>query len=198
MLVTSVANGSNTGRKTDLQASYVALIAGLQAGYAPDYVFQLTTGDQRCDEVVAELQKYVTAAQATKSSNQAWRNDVQTERQVAAEVAPVRAAVHSVLIGRYGKGSTQLLAYGFSPQKVAERTAASKAGAAVKTKATRTARGTKGSKEKLAITGGVTGVLITPVTASQNVSTPATPAEVPATAAAAPATAAPAAKPTTA
>jgi hypothetical protein len=198
-LVTSVANGSNTGRKTDLQTAYSALIAGLQAGYAPDYVFQLATGDQRCDDVVAELQKYVTAAQATKSSNQAWRNNVQIERQVAAEVAPTRAAVQSVLQGRYGKGSTQLLAYGFTPQKVAERTAASKAGAAVKTKATRTARGTKGSKQKLEITGGVTGVIITPVTSSQ---TPATPAAEPAPAAAAgaPAAAAPAAasKPTTA
>jgi hypothetical protein len=201
-LVTSVANGSNTGRKTDLQTAYSALIAGLQAGYAPDYVFQLTTGDQRCDEVVAELQKYVTAAQATKSSNQAWRNNVQVERQVAAEVAPIRAAVHSVLQGRYGKGSTQLLAYGFSPQKVAERTAASKAGAAVKTKATRTARGTRGSKQRLTITGGVTGVVITPVTSSANVSTVAAPAPEPAPAATAgaPAAVAPvtAAKPTTA
>ena len=196
-LVTGVANGSNTGRKTDLQTSYVALIAGLQAAYQPDYVFQLTTGDQTCDEVVAELQKYVTAAQATKSSNQAWRNDVQVERQVALEVAPVRAAVHSVLQGRYGKGSTQLLAYGFSPQKVAERTAASKAGAAVKTKATRTARGTKGSKQKLEITGGVTGVIITPVTSS-SVGTVATPAAEPVPAAAAGTPAAAASKPTTA
>jgi hypothetical protein len=178
-LVTSVANGGNSGTKTDLQTSYVALIAGLQAGYAPDYVFQLATGDQRCDEVVAELQRYVTAAQATKGSYQAWRNDVEAERQVVAEVAPVRAAVHSVLQGRYGKGSSKLLAYGFTPQKVAERTVASKAGAIVKNEATRIARGTKGSKKKLEITGGVTGAVITPVTSSQTVAAPAPAAKPP-------------------
>jgi len=183
-LVTSVANGGNTGTKTDLQTSYVALIAGLQAGYAPDYVFQLATGDQRCDEVVAELQRYVTAAQATKGSYQAWRKDVEAERQVVAQVAPIRAAVHSVLEGRYGKSSTQMLTYGFSPQKVAERTVASKAGAIAKNEATRTARGTKGSKKKLDVTGGVTGVIITPVTSSPNVSTVATAAPEPAPAAA--------------
>ncbi len=197
-LVTGVANGGNTGTKTDLQTSYVALIAGLQAGYAPDYVFQLATGDQRCDAVVAVLQQYVTAAQATKSSYQAWRNDVEAERQVVAQVAPVRASVHSVLEGRYGKSSTQMLTYGFSPQKVAERTVASKAGAIAKNEATRTARGTKGSKKKLDVTGGVTGVVITPVTSSQTPATPAT-QPAPAAAAGAPAAAAPATagKPTT-
>ena len=177
----------------------MALIAGLQAGYAPDYVFQLATGDQRCDEVVAELQRYVTAAQATKGSYQAWRKDVETERQVVVEVAPIRAAVHSILVGRYGKSSTQMLTYGFTPQKVAQRTVASKATAIAKNEATRTARGTKGSKKKLATTGGVTGVVITPVTASQTAATPA-PQPAPAAAAGATPTAAPApaGKPTTA
>ncbi len=182
-LVTGVANGGNTGTKTDLQTSYVALISGLQAGYAPDYVFQLATGDQRCDEVVAVLQKYVTAAQVTKGSYQAWRNDVEEERQVVAQVAPVRAAVRSVLEGRYGKSSTQMLTYGFTPQKVAERSVASKASAIVKNEATRTARGTKGSKKKLTVTGGVTGVVLTPVTSTPNASAPATPAAEPAPAA---------------
>jgi hypothetical protein len=99
---------------------------------------------------------------------------------VVAEVAPVRAAIQSVLQGRYGKGSSKLLAYGFTPQKVAERTVASKAGAIVKNEATRTARGTKGSKKKLEITGGVTGVKITPVTSTPNAAPVATPAPEPA------------------
>ncbi len=179
-----MANGSNNGTKSALQTAYVGLIAGLQANYQPDDVFQLVTGDKTTSELVAEFQQFVQAAEATKASYQAYRADVQAERQVAAQVAPDRAAVHSVLVARYGKRGTQLLQYGFAPQKVPQRTALSKAAAAVKTEATRTARGTTGSKAKRKVKGNVTGVVLTPVTSTQPDATPvASPAPTPAPAA---------------
>jgi hypothetical protein len=168
--VTSVANSNNTGPKAALQTSYVALIAGLQANYAPDYVFELPMGSKTTLEVVAMLQQFVQAAETTKGSYQSWRNDVQAERQIEQQVAPVRAGIKLALQSRYGKSGLPLLSYGFLPQKVTDKTVTSKAAAKVKGEATRAARGTVGSKKKLAVTGNVTGVTITPIT-----STPATP-----------------------
>ncbi len=182
--VTSVANGSNSGTKSALQTSYVGLIAGLQANYQPDDVFVLVTGNKTTSELVAGFQQFVQAAESTKASYQAYRADVQAERQIEAQVDPDRAAVRSVLEARYGKSGTQLLQYGFAPQKIPQRTALSKAAAAVKVAATRDARGTKGSKEKLKVKGNVTGVILTPVTSTQSDATPvAAPAAVPAPAA---------------
>jgi len=143
--VTSVANSKNTGSKAALQTSFVALIAGLQASFASDYVFELPMGNQTTRQLVAMLQQFVQAAESTKSSYQSWRNDVQAERQVEQAVTPVRAAIKLVLQGRFGKSSNQLLPYGFLPQKVVQKTALSKAVATVKNEATRKARGTVGA-----------------------------------------------------
>ena len=197
--VTGVANNGNTGTKMELQTSYVALIAGLQAFYQPSDVLLLTTGTQTCGDLIAEFQQYVQAAENTKASYQAWRGDVQTERTVLAGVGPKRSAVRSLVESRFGKGGTQLLQLGFAPKKTVKRTVVSKAEGVVKGKATRTARGTKGSKQKLDVTGNVTGVELTPITSTSSVGNVATPANVAASAAAAgapaTATATPAGKP---
>ncbi len=164
-VVTGVANGNNAGTKVELQSSYMALIAGLQQNYQPGDVFDLVTGQTTCAELVTLFQGFVTSAEQTKASNQVWRNDVQAEREAEQQVRPVRAAVKSVLVGKYGKSSTKLLAYGFQPAKVPVKSTTAKSTAVAKAEATRTARGTKGSKQKQAIVGNVTGVVITPVTA---------------------------------
>ena len=73
---------------------------------------------------------------------------------------------------------TVLAGLGLAPRKPRTPLTAEQLAARVaKAKATREARGTKGSKQKAAIVGNVTGVSISPLTA---------PAAVPATTAAAP------------
>ena len=161
-----MANGGNKGTKIELQTSYIALIAGLQQNYQPGDVFDLPMGQMTRDQIIAEFQTFVNAAEATRSSNQAWRQDVQAERAAELAAAPVRTSVKAVLVGRYGKSSTQLLNYGIPPAKVPTvKSPAVKAAALAKSEATRAARGTKGSVQKQSITGNVTGVVITPVTA---------------------------------
>jgi hypothetical protein len=162
--VTGVANGNNAGTKVELQTSYLALIAGLLANYQPNDPFVLASGTMTRDELIASFQSFVTAAETTKSSNATWRQDVQNERAIEATVAPIRADVKNVLVARYGKSGATLTQYGFAPQKAAVRTTLSKTTALAKAEATRKARGTKGSVQKLAVTGNVTGVVITPVT----------------------------------
>jgi hypothetical protein len=180
--VTNTANGSNKGTKVELQTSYLALIGGLLANYQPDDVFELPTGDMTRDQLITEFQGFVSSAETTKSGYQAWRADVQDERTAELKVRPLRAGVKGVLVGKLGRSSTLLLTYGFTPAKVAVKSVAVKTGAVAKSKATREARGTKGSVQKRAITGNVTGVIITPVTAGPTASQPAaaTPAPAPA------------------
>jgi hypothetical protein len=192
--ITGVASGSNTGTKVALQTSYVALMAGLEALYQPGDVLQLSTGNETRDELIADFQQFVQAAENTKASYQAWRGDVQTERQVLQDVNPKRGAVRTLMESRFGKGGTQLLQLCFVPRKPAKTTVEAKAQGVVKGEATRKARGTKGKKQKLGVTGNVTGVILTPVTSSQNVAPPA-PAPVAAAPAVAPAATTPPVKP---
>ena len=163
-----MANGNNTGTKVELQTAYLALIAGLEEFYQPGDVFELPTGDIARDELIATFQGFVNAAENTKSSYQAWRQDVQTERVAEQSAGPQRAAVKAVLVGKYGKSSTQLLRFGIAPAKVPTKSTAVKTAAVAKSEATRAARGTKGKVQKQSITGNVTGVVITPVTSGNS------------------------------
>jgi uncharacterized protein YbcI len=189
-----VANGSNKGTKVELEASYLALIAGLLANFQPDDPFAVRTGTMTRDEVVAELQGYVTSAENTKASNQAWRADVQAERASEQKVAPLRADLKGILVAQLGRSSPQLLGYGFTPAKLVVVTPAARAAGVAKGKATREARGTKGKAQKLLVTGNVTGVVITPVIAGPSV--PAMPAPAASVANASNGAGAPAASPT--
>jgi hypothetical protein len=162
-----VANDNNAGTKLKLQSSYAALVAGLQANYAPNAMFPLVPGDFTRDQLVAQFQQYLQAAQATNAAYQAWRSAVQNERTIEASVSPLREGVHGIVVAKLGKSSPQLTAYGFAPRKIAQPNALTKAASQVKAEATRKARGTVGKKKKLTISGNVTGVTITPITATQ-------------------------------
>ena len=147
--ITGVANDSNQGSKIELQTSYAAFVTGLQQFYEPNDQFVLPAGIMTRDEVIEQFQQFITAAENTKASNKAWRTDVQTGRTIELQVAPVRRGVRSIVTGKFGPGGAELLQFGIEPRKPTKKTAATKALAVEKMIATRTARGTKGSKQKL-------------------------------------------------
>jgi hypothetical protein len=170
--ITGVADGSSNAKVT-MQTAYAALIAGLKGLFQPDDVLQLSTGSETCGGLIADFQQYLQAAEDTKGSYQAWRAQVEAERQTLASVKAKRAAVRALMESRFGKGGTQLMKLGFAPRKAAKKTVEAKAEGVVKGEATRKARGTKGKKQKLGVTGNVTGVILTPVTSTQDVAPPA-------------------------
>jgi hypothetical protein len=82
-------------------------------------------------------------------------------------VDPVLLDYTRILIATYGTAVTTLADYGLKPRKArAPQTGEQITAAAAKRTATRKARGTTGKKKKLAVKGDVTGVIVTPVTAS--------------------------------
>ena len=106
-LITSTANGNNHGTKVDLQASIQAVIFGLLTYYEPTDIFQMNGTTYTRDELVAEFQSFVTAAQATKASNQAWRANVQSERALEAHVTVLRSGVQGIVKARFGASGAQ-------------------------------------------------------------------------------------------
>jgi hypothetical protein len=106
------------------------------------------------------------------------RNDVDTARaalsaKVAAETAQAPAsnafmsAFERIVRGSFGNQADVMADFGLEPDKPrTPLTVVQKAAAAAKREATRKARGTTGSKAKLAIKGNVTGVVVTPMTAA--------------------------------
>jgi hypothetical protein len=156
--VTSV--GNRVGKKEALQTSLVALIAGLQANFAADYVFNLPTGPVTTSDLIATFTQYIQAAETTKGQYLSWRQAVAAEHAIEQVATSTRSLVKGALLNRYGKQSPQMLQFGITPYKVPVKTAAAKTVGAAKASATRKASG-KGKKQKLTVTATTTGVSIT-------------------------------------
>jgi hypothetical protein len=186
-LITTVANGSNHGKKVDLQAVYQGVIFGLLTFYQPSDMFQMTTGDFTRDQLIGQFQQFVNAAQQTKASNQKWRADIQAERTLEQNVRELRQAVRGIVQARFGKTGAQLLQFGFTLPKPRKKTAESKAVAVVKSQATRKKRQTLGKNQKKDIKGDVSVALTVtsadagpqPATASPVIASTAPPAPAP-------------------
>jgi hypothetical protein len=149
--ITTIATASDSTTKLSQQAAYSAVVAGLLANYQPTDTFLVESELYTRDEAVAELNRFITAAEETKTNNQAWLASVQNERQVLSEVAPFKTGMCAIIIARYGKTSPQLRQYGLPPQKPRKVKVDTKSAALAKGKATRTARGTMSKKERQSI-----------------------------------------------
>jgi hypothetical protein len=162
------------GIKKDLQATTTLLLAG--SSYTPT-------------SLVALVQSRIDQASKVAIARASWLAEVATFQKLNAQVAPVVRGLRQYVVNAYGETSPVLADFAFTPTKRATQTAEDKATAAVKRKETRTLRGTKGKKAKLAIKA--TSVPATPPAPT------APAASVPTTAAPAPATPAPVAVPVT-
>jgi hypothetical protein len=132
------------------------------------------------DQAVAELNELVANRAATATAQATARDKVQAERDATPRLVAFMNAFETLVRVTFGADTTALADFGLQPRKRrAPRTATEKAVAAAKNRATREARGTKGSKARKAVHGNVTATLVvTPVTAPAEA--PQTPAPAPA------------------
>jgi hypothetical protein len=151
---------SATTRATQFMAGIAKHLVGVTSvtfSSAPHTPADLTTAFQ----TLVSLRAGVIAAQAAAKA------------KLAAESAQ-RPAILVLLDGfeayvklTYSEQPDVLSDFGLAPKKPrAKRTAEQQAAANAKAKATREARGTKGSVQKKSVKGAVTGVEITPVTSA--------------------------------
>jgi len=108
----------------------------------------------KAKDLQQQFQAEVDAAKATQSAKTAWQQAVLAEQKVATQAALLRKALRSYLIGTYGANSATVAAFGFAPKQTTVDVA-TKAVAIKKRAATRTARGTMGSRQKREIKGTV-------------------------------------------
>ena len=175
-----------------------ALIAGTQKHF-PNGQFTLGNVAYTTATLVPALQSLADALTAVSTAHASVKDAITALKGVNAKIMPLVQAYRRYILAAFANATQELADFGMSPAKArAPRTSAQKAATAAKLRATRTARGTTSKKQKLTVHGDVTGVQITPITASANASQPAQPqpAAPPVSTASnapAPATAAPAA-----
>jgi hypothetical protein len=179
-----------TTTKATTQAETLAQLQGLILGLQkqlPSGQFTLVSTAYTTPALVTALQGSITTLTAVATAHAALKVALAAWDAEDAKMGPVILALRRTLQSMYANAPDTLLVFALEPRKVpAARTAAQKAASAAKAAATRIARGTASKKSKSVITGNVTGVTITPITAptaappGQSVTAqPATPAAAP-------------------
>jgi len=154
-----------------------ALIAGTQKRF-PASTFTLGNASFTTASLVQLFQSLADAIAAVNTAQTGARDAVAAMRTVRTNVNPVMAEFTKWLRASFGTAAPALADFGLEPPKArTPMTVEAKAAAVAKRDATRQARGTTSKKQKLAVKGDVTGVVVTPVTAPG----PAAPAPQPAT-----------------
>jgi hypothetical protein len=149
--------------KNDVTTSYQQAINGTQ-NYLPNRTLVLNGKPVTTKAVVGLLQQQIDAVQASAAAHAAWLQAVAKERATTkATGAPLLAALRHYVIAVFGANSDEYLAFGFQPPKPRAKSPTAKVIGAVKMRATRKARNTMGSKQRLAVTGTVPSAIVLPV-----------------------------------
>jgi hypothetical protein len=161
--------------KSATVARMQSMIQGLQKHNA-NAEFTLQSKTFTTGALVTLFQGLVDAITKVNAAEAATTVAVAAAGEQQAQTEHVYTSLKQNLQGTHGPDAQTLGDYGLAPRKTpAPLTAAEKAAAAVKRDATRKARGTKGTKQRAAIKGDVTGVIVTPITATP-ATTPTQPA----------------------
>jgi hypothetical protein len=159
-----MSNTSSNRSKGTISAQLQAVIKGLQAKF-PNGQFTIGNTAYTTASLVQVLQSLVDAIDGVTTAQANAKVAVTKLRATLVTVMPVFLDLRRSLLVMFGNASDTLASFGLEPRKVpAPRTGAENAAAAAKAKATREARGTTSRKQKLAVTGNVTGVVVTPIT----------------------------------
>jgi hypothetical protein len=153
-----------------------ALIAGMQKHF-PSGSFTLGNVAYTTASLVQLLQSLANAIAATNAAQTSAKEAVAAMHVAEKQVNPVILDFTHFLHTSYGTAASTLADFGLEPKKApAPLTTEAKTAAVAKREATRTARGTTSKKQKLAVKGNVTGVVVTPVTSPAPASPVAQPA----------------------
>ncbi len=151
---------------TTTVASYKALISGIQQN-CPNGSFILRGKSYTAADAIALLTKLLDAAMLELTSKTAWKDAMAAAEHAEATDGLIARELRGVLALSYSDMHTELAEFGLVPKKPrAPLSTEARLAATARLRATRKARGTTSRKQKLLITGEVTGVVITPVVAT--------------------------------
>ena len=151
-------------KQSDVIAEIRALLEGIQANLP---TATLTIGGKSYSpaQLLAFVQSCLASLMAVQMAHGALRDAVAADRTFQAQNQATLKAIRSMIALMFVDNATKLAEFGLTPPK--ERTplsAEALLSRAAKARATRAKRRTMGRRQKAAIKGDVTGVVITPTT----------------------------------
>jgi hypothetical protein len=169
------SNTPKQNRNSEMAADQ-KLIDGLTKHAATLPSFVIAGVSTTTTNVITKLQARIAAEEAVQPARATWLAAVAQARSEIAATKSVVSAVKQAILSAFAGQADMLADFGLTPRKARVVSPEQKVAAAAKSKATRAARHTAGSVQKKAVKGGVTGVVVTPVTSAPGtvVSTPAT------------------------
>jgi ABC-type transporter Mla subunit MlaD len=157
-------SGKSKQTKAEALAQVQALIAGTQKHF-PNGSITLGKATYTTDALVKLLESLATAIASLNAAQSSAKDALSALRGIEAQVDPVIGLYKSFLRVTFGSSTSDLADFAMQPPKARKALSAEeKTAAAAKGKATRAKRGTTSKKQKLAVKGDVTGVVVTPVT----------------------------------
>jgi hypothetical protein len=142
-----------TAQKATIAALLAALVNGIRTELAGVDPIVLDGTSHPRTELLAFIQATLDAIAGVKSARTALAQAVTSQKAAVAQAKAIRTGMKRYLQTKYGPQSPKLQEFGFTPARTPKTPVKTKAAAKVKSAATRQARGTKGKKQKLAITG---------------------------------------------
>jgi hypothetical protein len=174
----------STITSTQSKASALAHVQALMAGtekHFPNGSFTLGNAAYTTASLVQAFQALAGALTVLAAAHVSTRDAVTALRETETKVTPLLRDYRNFLRATFSTANAQLADFGLAPPKTRSPLSSEKrVAAAAKMRATRAARGTTSKKQKLAVKGDVTGVLVTPITAAGPSSPPTAAAAVPA------------------
>ena len=151
------------------------LAAGMKLHFANPSTLKFASADHTVADILVGLQALIDLHTAVETAKSAVKAKLVAVKGNAPPLRKLMAALVRFLKLTFSESPDVLADFGLVPDKVkAPLTTEQQAVALAKRKATRTARGTTGSKAKKAVKGDVIGIVVTPVTAAP-VASPVTP-----------------------
>jgi hypothetical protein len=151
------------------------LIAGTAKHLASTTQVALLGGSFTPDQITSKLQLLVNLRSDVDASKATTKAKIANEAAQRPALRAFMSAFESFVKAAFGSSPDVLADFGISPKARTPLTVEAKAAAAAKRAATRAARHTVGSNQKKGIKGDVTGVLVTPITASIPAVAPSSP-----------------------
>jgi hypothetical protein len=168
---------TSSPNKATALARVQALMAGTEKHF-PNGSFTLGNTSYTTASLVQALKALEDALTAVNVAQSGARDAVSALRATETKVAPLLRDYRSFVRATFSTAASQLADFGLSPTKARKpMDSEERAAATAKMRATRIARGTTSKKQKLAVKGNVTGVIVTPVTHAGPSSPTAAPAE---------------------
>jgi hypothetical protein len=163
-------SGITSKTKAAALARVQALIAGTPQHF-PNGSFTLGNVAFTTASLVQELQSLAGAMQKLDATQASAKDARKALQETAAKVDPLVRDYKRFLLAAFSTATQTLADFGMQPPAARKPLPTEKrAAATAKMRATRKARGTTSRKQKLAVKGDVTGVVVTPITQPVSVS----------------------------